>query len=171
MIQSDKHKYADVLRPGMPRATQFFSALEGLIKVHLPRLHAHFEKEGVEAPLYAARWVVTCFTCFSFDLALRVFDAFLLEGWKIIYRVALALLRISERELLKMPFDQIVGYLQHQLQNSVEEEKLMAAAFRISISLADIDALELEAEEQRRQRKAALEERKRERRRNQNQSQ
>jgi hypothetical protein len=157
MIRSDRHKYAGVLKPGMPQAIKFFYTLEKLIAIHLPKLSTHFAQEGVEAPLYAARWVVTCFTCFNFEIALRVFDTFLLEGWKVIYRVALALLTLSERELLQMQFEQIVEYLQHQLKERIDEEPLMTAAFKIPLKTADIEKFELEAHqlEQQKQKERA----------------
>lgn len=41
-------------------------------------------------------WVMTLFTRdFSFDLCTRVWEIFLNEGFKIVYRVALALLQVN----------------------------------------------------------------------------
>ena len=45
--------------------------------------------------MYATEWFMTMFCRgFSFDLVTRVWDIFLFEGYKIVYRVGLALLKV-----------------------------------------------------------------------------
>ena len=52
---------------------------------------SHFARLGLHPSMYAAQWVLTIFTYnFPFALVVRVLDAFLLEGWKTVFRVALA---------------------------------------------------------------------------------
>jgi hypothetical protein len=48
---------------------------------------------------------------FSFDLVTRVWDIFLSEGFKIIYRVALALLKTTEEAMLLASFETIMELL------------------------------------------------------------
>ena len=44
---------------------------------------------------YATEWLLTMFCRgFSFDLVTRVWDVFFSEGYKIVYRVALALVKV-----------------------------------------------------------------------------
>lgn len=48
---------------------------------------------------YATEWFMTMFARgFSFDLVTRVMDVFSLEGYKIVYRVCLALLKVRNAE-------------------------------------------------------------------------
>ena len=52
----------------------------------------HFARLGLHPSMYAAQWVLTIFTYdFPSALVVRVWDAILLrEGWKTVFRVALA---------------------------------------------------------------------------------
>ena len=70
-----------------------------LCRERLPRLAAHFEREGVDHAMYASQWFITIFAySFPFDLVTRVWDMFLLEGWKAVYRVALAVLGVASEK-------------------------------------------------------------------------
>ena len=50
------------------------------------------------------QWFITVFTYnFHFEFSTRVWDCFLSEGWKVAFRVGLALLKASQRESLMPP--------------------------------------------------------------------
>merc|ERR1712176_781032 len=69
---------------------------------------------------------------FPFDIVTRVWDCFLVEGWKVAYRVMLALLDAAAPDLLKLRFEGILGYLK-QLPNVVEGDALMQASLKIPL--------------------------------------
>ena len=67
----------------------------------MPRLALHLEKHAVVAELFATRWFVAIFAnALPVETMLRVWDVFMLEGTKVLHRVALALLRVAEPRLL-----------------------------------------------------------------------
>ena len=68
--------------------------------VRLPRVAAKLHAAGVHPSMWATQWFMTVFA-YSFPLhaVARIWDSFLLEGWKVPLRVALALLADAEREL------------------------------------------------------------------------
>jgi hypothetical protein len=69
-----------------------FSQLGALL---VPTVWHHLESQGVHHSMYATSWFMTLFaSSFPFELVTRIFDIFLLEGQKIIYRVSLALLKV-----------------------------------------------------------------------------
>ena len=46
--------------------------------------------------MFATSWFLTLFaSSFPFDLVTRVFDVLWFEGWDVVYRVAIALLKVS----------------------------------------------------------------------------
>lgn len=48
--------------------------------------------------MYSAQWFMTIFSYGGeFDVTTRVWDAFLVEGYKVVFRVALYVLKMSER--------------------------------------------------------------------------
>jgi len=138
-----RHRYAGMFMPGMPLAAQSLHCGSQLLKKHLPRLHSHFESEGLQPAMYLTKWLVPCFSVsFGFEFALRVFDVFLLEGWKVVYRVALALLKLSEPQLLDRPLEDMMDYLQVDLPALTATPKfrdeVFVQAFRFRIKSAQL---------------------------------
>ena len=67
------------------------------MRAKLPRLYAHFKEMDVHPTMYSAQWFMTLFTYnFPFAVVVRIWDSVLAEGWKVIFRVALALLKTNE---------------------------------------------------------------------------
>ncbi|RWS31121.1 TBC1 domain family member 2B-like isoform X1 [Leptotrombidium deliense] len=67
----------------------------------LPTLHNHLETLGVEISFFS--WFLTCFVDnIPTKIYLRVWDVFLYEGSKVMFRFALAFLKYHEEEILKM---------------------------------------------------------------------
>mmetsp|Transcript_33786 Transcript_33786/g.80799 ORF Transcript_33786/g.80799 Transcript_33786/m.80799 type:complete len:177 (+) Transcript_33786:1-531(+) len=62
--------------------------------------------------MFVTQWLLTVYTStFPFDLVARVWDSFLVEGWKVVYRVMLALLESAQADILSLSFENILGYL------------------------------------------------------------
>lgn len=71
------------------------------VGLKMPALSDHFNQNGIELSLFA--WFLTIFVDGTPPaLFLRLWDSFLYEGDKILFRVALALLKINESHLLKL---------------------------------------------------------------------
>ena len=70
---------------------------------HLGALWVHLEDQHMHPTMYATEWLMTMFCRgFCFDLVTRVWDVYLQEGFKIFYRVSLALLKTMEKELMQV---------------------------------------------------------------------
>mmetsp|Transcript_8655 Transcript_8655/g.14669 ORF Transcript_8655/g.14669 Transcript_8655/m.14669 type:complete len:229 (+) Transcript_8655:1167-1853(+) len=73
-----------------------------LLKKHMPRLYAHFTKEMFTPPLYATEWFMTLFSSnMPMLMTLRIWDVVFVEGFNATHKIALAILKLNERELLK----------------------------------------------------------------------
>lgn len=65
-----------------------------LVQIYIPQLKKHFDNEGIIPQTYATQWFMTVFTSsFPMDFVVRIWDSFLNEGWKIVFRIGLALLK------------------------------------------------------------------------------
>ena len=65
----------------------------------LPKMAMHLQSISMRPSMYASQWFMTVFSYnFPFDVVVRIWDIFLAEGWKIVFRVALALLQLSASE-------------------------------------------------------------------------
>lgn len=129
---------------GMRETHKVLYVAEALIHMHLPRVARHFDKENIHVTMYATQWLLTQFTSsFKFDLVTRVWDAFLGEGWKVIYRVMLALLQQWQSQLLRMSFEDILTFFR-ELPEKVNGNAIMETALRINLKTRQIVKLEKE---------------------------
>ncbi|KAL0205216.1 hypothetical protein P9112_000523 [Eukaryota sp. TZLM1-RC] len=127
----------------VPKVKESNWILSQLIKSKLPRLYDHFQAESVPVDVFSTSWFLTLFFySFPFKLCLRIFDSFIYQGWKIIFKVGLGLLRLYENELLELDFTGIVKGIQHDLPNKVEPDLLMSTIVKIKIKSADLTKLQ-----------------------------
>ncbi|KAJ7471030.1 rab-GTPase-TBC domain-containing protein [Mycena latifolia] len=72
------------------------------VKEYTPKLHAHLDDLGVDLPAICFSWFLSLFTdCLPVETLFRVWDVFLVDGLDVLFRVALAILRSNEAELLR----------------------------------------------------------------------
>jgi hypothetical protein len=97
--------------------------------------------------MWCAQWFLTVFIyAFPFAVVVRVWDAFLCEGWKVVYRVALAALAAAEQRLLAAPAFEDAMAVFKALPASLDADALLAAAFSLRLARAELAALEEEYE-------------------------
>ncbi|NXS51867.1 TBD2A protein, partial [Brachypteracias leptosomus] len=97
----------------------------------LPRLMAHFEQYRIDVSLITFNWFLVAFVdSLVSDILLRVWDAFLYEGTKVIFRYALAIFKYNEEEILRIHDSvEIYQYLRFFTRMIVDGRKLMNIAF------------------------------------------
>ncbi|KAL4641960.1 TBC1 domain family member 2B [Arapaima gigas] len=102
-----------------------------LMTEKLPRLHAHFEMYKVDFSLITFNWFLVVFVdSVVSDILFKIWDAFLYEGPKIIFRFALALFKYKEEEFLKLQDSMaIFKYLRYFTRTILDARKLMNMAF------------------------------------------
>ncbi|KAF8155369.1 rab-GTPase-TBC domain-containing protein [Mycena galopus ATCC 62051] len=72
------------------------------VKEYIPKLYAHLADLGVDLPAICFSWFLSLFTdCLPVETLFRVWDVFLVDGLDVLFRVALAILRSNETELLR----------------------------------------------------------------------
>ncbi|KAM8939348.1 TBC1 domain family member 2A [Pelodytes ibericus] len=97
----------------------------------LPRLTAHFQQHRIDLSLITFNWFLVVFVdSLVSDILLRVWDAFLYEGTKVIFRYALAIFKYNEEEILKLNDESdIYHYLSFFTKTICDGRKLMNIAF------------------------------------------
>ncbi|XP_071424159.1 TBC1 domain family member 2B isoform X1 [Pithys albifrons albifrons] len=102
-----------------------------LMSEKLPRLHAHFEQYKVDYTLITFNWFLVVFVdSVVSDILFKIWDSFLYEGPKVIFRFALALFKYQEEEILKLQDSMsIFKYLRYFTRNILDARKLTAIAF------------------------------------------
>ncbi|OHT05598.1 TBC domain containing protein [Tritrichomonas foetus] len=107
--------------------------IEIIIKERIPDVAKHAEELHHEWMLPASGWLLTLFTnSFPMATVMRIWDCFLLEGSKVIYRVCIAFIRLHHDILLeqqdKIAFTRMVYMLQSEM---IDDEKLIDLAFKL----------------------------------------
>ncbi|XP_053212562.1 TBC1 domain family member 2B-like [Panonychus citri] len=75
--------------------------LRDLLTEKLPNLNSHLERHGIELSLFS--WFLTCFVDnVPSNIYLRIWDVFLYEGNKVLFRFALAFLKYHSSTILTM---------------------------------------------------------------------
>uniref|UniRef100_A0A674NQF6 TBC1 domain family member 2B n=1 Tax=Takifugu rubripes TaxID=31033 RepID=A0A674NQF6_TAKRU len=102
-----------------------------LMSEKLPRLHAHFEHYKVDFSLITFNWFLVVFVdSVVSDILFKIWDAFLFEGPKIIFRFALSLFKYKEEEFLKLQDSTtLFKYLRYFTRTILDSRKLMNIAF------------------------------------------
>ena len=86
---------------GMYRVRCVCHAVDHYVALYIPALAKRLEVTEIGAELYAARWVLTLFAReLPLPLLLRLWDFFLLDGWKAVVRATLAILSHSVSTIL-----------------------------------------------------------------------
>jgi len=143
-------------RPGPSQLRPLYTADMHSIRAHMhglgllaastavcPRASEHMAAEGIEISMFATPWYMTVFSSgFPFDLVTRVWDVFLAEGFKVLHRVALALLKRFEADIVARPFEELVGFLSREMPNLVDPDEIMELAFKIQLKQSMVDAAE-----------------------------
>ncbi|XP_041696444.2 TBC1 domain family member 2A-like [Coregonus clupeaformis] len=105
--------------------------LKDFMAEKIPRLAAHFEEHSVDVSLITFNWFLVVFVeSLPSDILLRVWDAFLYEGTKVIFRYALALFKYKEEDILKIHDSvEIYQYLRFFTKTIADGRKLTNIAF------------------------------------------
>ena len=83
----------------------YYDVFDRLLETRLPALSAHLTSAGVQCEMYVFGWFQTVFLkALPLSTAVRVWDAFLLEGTPALFRAALALMGIFEPLILRADF-------------------------------------------------------------------
>jgi hypothetical protein len=131
---------------GMRETHKVLHVAEQLIHCYLPKLAKHLDREHIHVTMFATQWLLTQFTSsFPFELVVRVWDGILAEGWKMTYRLMLALLKHYEATLLQLTFEDILNFFR-DLPDQVYGSDLMETAMRIPLKTRQIAKFEKEWE-------------------------
>jgi hypothetical protein len=72
------------------------------VQESMPNLYLHLLDQGVDIPAICFSWFLSLFTdCLPVETLFRVWDVFFVDGMDALFRIAIALLKINEAELLQ----------------------------------------------------------------------
>jgi len=117
--------------PGMLCLRRDLKVLESLVAQRLPRSYRILRKFQVEMEWICAEWFL-CFFATSLPIrtTLRVWDTLMLEGDKVLFRIALAIFKTHEEALTRLSsFESLMKYSKGMARGMVHHNELVKAAF------------------------------------------
>ena len=126
-----------------PELRKCLYVLLSLMKKFLPKIYHQLKSKKIYPTMYASQWFFTFFaSVFDFNVLVRLFDCLLLEGFKIIYRIALGLFKINEKVILTPKnFEELMDKFR-SLTKNVDVDELLKISFSFSFSRKDIKRYE-----------------------------
>jgi len=147
LTASSKFAMGGVWAENMPQISLRFYQMECLCRRHCPLLGKTLDDLAITADMYqATQWFVTVFlaTDLPFGVILRIWDIYLHEGLKFIFRIGLILLDGIQRKLhgAKNPEDDIWEFLQ-SISEKIDES-MIERAVKLRIRTKDLENLKKE---------------------------
>ncbi|XP_076771066.1 carabin isoform X1 [Arvicanthis niloticus] len=110
-----------------------------LLRRLLPRVYKHLQQVGVGPLLYLPEWFLCLFTrSLPFPTVLRIWDAFLSEGAKVLFRVGLTLMRLAlgtvEQRRACPGLLETLGALRAIPPTQLQEEVFMSQVHNVALS-------------------------------------
>ncbi|KAL3660309.1 hypothetical protein V7S43_014838 [Phytophthora oleae] len=110
------------------------AVLERLVRMRLPKLHRHFQQ--LHAPpiglVLVTQWMLPlCCTVFPSETTFRFLDVLFFEGSTVVFAMAIALLRVSQHQLLaeNVDYTQLFRFLRARDQRLHDAPLLMEVAY------------------------------------------
>ncbi|KAL7449296.1 hypothetical protein ACHAWC_001368 [Mediolabrus comicus] len=134
IMNDDPYCMRELFTTDMAGSLETLFVADRLVQKLLPDLHQHLENEGINISMFATQWLMTIFSSsFDFDLVSKVWDNFLVEGWKVVYRVFIAILASCEQDLLNLPFEHILTFLRDKLPSRIDGQTILSASLGVRL--------------------------------------
>ena len=105
-----------------------------IFKINLPELFEHFKENEVMPEHYLLEWLMTLYTRNVYiDLAFRIWDIYMIEGIMSLYKTAIVIFSIHQKDYLQMEFSDILNHIMEVGKNIAKNvcEKLNAPGFTL----------------------------------------
>lgn len=130
----------EMFLPGLPGLEKNFYLMIALQRKYMPKLFNHLRQIYFMPQMYASRWFMTLFSdYFPIEVVVRILDIYVVEGRKILFRIALAIFKLLERDLMGAEDCERPIFLIKNLPQAVDLDRLLQTAhsFRFSGTLLE----------------------------------
>ena len=140
-----KRELETLYLPGFPDLNKKLYVFLNLQKKLIPKIYNTFKKFDIVPFTYSSEWFLCLFSrSLKFNSLVRIFDTFILEGYKVIYRFALAFLKSNEQKIIECKeMDSLFKVIKSCFEN-VDIEEIMKTAFGFHLSKKEIENCEKE---------------------------
>ncbi|CAK9029711.1 unnamed protein product [Durusdinium trenchii] len=139
-----RHSLVDLYRPNFPKLGVIIWQFDRIVEGFLPKVHNALAIHGVNSEYYAIQWFLSLYASdLPQKVVRRIWDRFLVAGWRIIVQVGLALLYDIQDELAHIDTCVALSFLKKFAQTrTYEPEQLLRTASSFKVSHRLLSALE-----------------------------
>ena len=138
VMNEEPYNLRELFLEDMSGTHEILFIAEKLIKQFFPKLSKHLQREDVRPSMFVTQWIMTLYTSsFPLDFVSGVWDSFLVEGWKVVYRTMLGLIKHAEGTLLHLSFEHILHYLS-SFPGKVNGQTIMQESLKIGLKTKHI---------------------------------
>ena len=128
MLDSD---YSNLFKNELEKLNLLFYQFERILSNSLPEIYFYLKNNNITPGYFVSPWFITLFTDAFLDKAeinnkkiiMKVFDLFILGGWKAIIKIGMSLLKFNEYKILNTPIEELLNYLTNDIIKSKYFEK------------------------------------------------
>ncbi|XP_041583455.1 uncharacterized protein LOC121474594 [Vulpes lagopus] len=128
LMVGDRHSMHGFFVPGFPKLLRFQSQNKRVLQRALPDLRKHMDEEQMSTGIYSPKWFMQCFLGRTpFSLTLKLWDAYILDGERVLTAMAYTILKVHRKRLLKLPLEGLREFLQASLAQpwALEDEAVL----------------------------------------------
>jgi hypothetical protein len=92
LLKGERHMMRGLYLVGLPLTMQYIFVFEKLLLQFEPKVAARLV--DVPTTSFTAKWFMCIFSGLPFECMLRIWDVYICEGPKVLFRVAIAIMRI-----------------------------------------------------------------------------
>jgi len=139
-----RHALVDLYRPKFQKLELVLWQFDRLVEGFLPKVHAALTRHGVSSEYYAIQWFLTLFASdLPQPIVRRIWDRFLVAGWRVMAQVGLVLLYRIQDALLEMDTCRALVFLKRFTRNAkFTADELLETAATFKVSHRMLSALE-----------------------------
>ena len=111
---------------------EYYEVFNSIFEIINPSLFAYFQKNDIQVDLYLFKWLPSLFAqCFTIDITSRIWDNFFLEGTPFLFRTALAVLKLLQPVIMRIPMEECLTLLTGsvKMENVWKERITMESLF------------------------------------------
>merc|ERR1719499_410129 len=136
LTNDPKYSMQGVWHPSMPLINLRFFQFEHLVRYFLPRVATHLEENDIVScsQYQASQWFITGFlaTKIPTHLLLRMWDIYLNEGLKALFRFGLAIIMHFQKDILNSEMEDIITTVGTRVSELTESFLEKAMSIRIT---------------------------------------
>lgn len=140
-------EYGTIFPKDLERLKKMFYVFDRLLNILMPELYFYLKSNNVTVSYFVSPWFITMFTnAYQYihekeapKVLLRIWDLFMLDGWKSILKIGISLVKHFEEKLLSLIFEELLQFLINDIiKSDFFQNKNFDTLMFISVNM-DID--------------------------------